>query len=382
MELLWVSNGHGEDVIGARLVKTYEELYPDVSHTVMPLVGLGGPYRATGAKLLEPRRELPSGGFSGRSPRFLFQDLSAGLGFLTRKQRKVLGEQRQEGMVVVGDSYALFMAVKAPVRPLIFLPTAKSDHIQPHYAWEVKYMKKHADQVLARDARTAQSLAQNGVPASYVGNVMMDAISPEGVDFGLASGPTVAILPGSRKEAAPNAALLLAGAVELSKLFSGKVNFLLSRSPHLELSDLMADLSGDWSCEEAGGGAEAKLTNGEIEVLVSTHFSDLITQADLIFGMAGTANEQAAGLGKPIVTCPGSGPQFTERFLWGQARLLGDAVAAVSPEPLRLAAKAKEILEDPELYAQMGRVGKERMGEPGATKRMVEIIAQFTGAGI
>ena len=72
MRLLWVSNGHGEDTIGAMLVKTFQQQEPSFQHTVLPLVGLGRPYRSLPeVEVLEPTRELPSGGFSGRSPGFL-----------------------------------------------------------------------------------------------------------------------------------------------------------------------------------------------------------------------------------------------------------------------------------------------------------------------
>jgi uncharacterized protein (TIGR03492 family) len=97
--------------------------------------------------------------------------------------------------------------------------------------------------------------------------------------------------------------------------------------------------------------------------------------------MAGTANEQAAGLGKPIVTCPGFGPQFTERFVRGQIRLLGGAVVAVKQDPTALALEAKAILLDEQRYKQMAAQGKARMGEPGAASRMVEIIARLARAG-
>lgn len=383
MRLLWVSNGHGEDVIGAMLVKTFQRQRPDFTHTVLPLVGLGTPYKALpGVELLGPTMKLPSGGFSGRSPRFLWQDIKAGILSLNRKQRKTLSGQRQDTMVVVGDIYALFMAVKAPVRPIVFLPTAKSDYIAPHLGWEVSYMKKHATRVLARDGKTAASLAKAGVPAQYVGNPMLDAIVPQNVDFNLKPGLTVAILPGSRQEAIANAVLLLEAARELAKLMGEPVNFLFSRSPQVELQQLQAALPDYWQLTSGQGPVEARFVSPEAEVLVSTYFSEIISKAQLVFGMAGTANEQAAGLGKPIVTCPGSGPQFTERFLWGQSRLLGGAVAAVEQDPKALALEAMAILKDKERYRQMAAKGRERMGARGATERMVEIIAQVASGGI
>ena len=42
--------------------------------------------------------------------------------------------------------------------------------------------------------------------------------------------------------------------------------------------------------------------------------------------MAGTASEQAIGLGKPVIQIEGKGPQFTKSFAEAQRRLLGKYV--------------------------------------------------------
>ena len=42
--------------------------------------------------------------------------------------------------------------------------------------------------------------------------------------------------------------------------------------------------------------------------------------------MAGTAAEQAIGLGKPVIQIEGKGPQFTKSFAEAQRRLLGKYV--------------------------------------------------------
>ena len=42
--------------------------------------------------------------------------------------------------------------------------------------------------------------------------------------------------------------------------------------------------------------------------------------------MAGTASEQAIGLGKPVIQIEGQGPQFTKSFAEAQRRLLGKYV--------------------------------------------------------
>tara|TARA_B100000900_G_C20167540_1_gene548429 strand:- start:260 stop:583 length:324 start_codon:yes stop_codon:yes gene_type:complete len=46
--------------------------------------------------------------------------------------------------------------------------------------------------------------------------------------------------------------------------------------------------------------------------------------------MAGTAAEQAIGLGKPVIQIEGKGPQFTKSFAEAQRRLLGEYVFCAS----------------------------------------------------
>ena len=65
----------------------------------------------------------------------------------------------------------------------------------------------------------------------------------------------------------------------------------------------------------------------QLEVICSADaFADILQQSSLVIGMAGTAVEQAVGLGKPVIALPGNGPAFTYRFAEAQNRLLGDSV--------------------------------------------------------
>ena len=44
MKILFISNGHGEDAIGAHLAKTMTELQPGLELEAVPIVGRGNPY--------------------------------------------------------------------------------------------------------------------------------------------------------------------------------------------------------------------------------------------------------------------------------------------------------------------------------------------------
>src|SRR3972149_5019873 len=65
--------------------------------------------------------------------------------------------------------------------------------------------------------------------------------------------------------------------------------------------------------------------------VVKGKFADVLRRSQVVIGLAGTANEQAVGLGKPLITFPGliQGPQFVRMKM----RLFDAAAIAVSPRP-------------------------------------------------
>src|SRR2546427_9889269 len=70
--VLIVSNGHGEDAVGMALAA---EIGSVAQLAAFPLAGAGAAYR--GIPMLDPRRQLPSGGFGLRGS---WRAASAGLG--------------------------------------------------------------------------------------------------------------------------------------------------------------------------------------------------------------------------------------------------------------------------------------------------------------
>jgi hypothetical protein len=352
--ILFVSNGVGEDLIAARIAA---ELPPDTTVVAYPLVGLGA-YPA-GTRLLEPRRELPGGGFSLRAGlRGLGADLTGGLVGLWLAQRRTLAAQRGRFAlaVAVGDTYCLWMAARAAARTVL-VATAESVHIAPPGALPRRLMRR-ASRIFARDPQTAAHLTARGLPAAAPGNVMMDLVTVRGESFGLEPDvPVVTLLPGSRREAAANASQLAAAAA----LVAGAVpeaRFLLAVAPTVRTEAIRTRL------------------NGRPSIALTTAFGDAVARATVVMGMAGTAHEQAAGLGRPVVAFPGGGPQFGPQFLAMQARLLGDALV-----PCRDAAEAASavarLLRDPQERARRGAVGRARMGPPGAAARIAAELVRL-----
>src|ERR1700730_8435917 len=166
--LLVVSNGYGEDVGAAEVVRALP--LEDVDLIVYPLVGLGSHY-PPGVTLLDPRHDFPSGGFGWIAGwRSLREDLAQGLIRLWLAQRRVLRAQRGrvDLVVVAGDVYCLAMG-SAAGGPTVFLGGSKSNYFAPYNQVEVWLLRRLASQVFPRDEVTAAALRQQGVRARFCG---------------------------------------------------------------------------------------------------------------------------------------------------------------------------------------------------------------------
>ena len=77
-----------------------------------------------------------------------------------------------------------------------------------------------------------------------------------------------------------------------------------------------------------------QISKGEITIVVRRQlFGQILKSSDLILAMAGTATEQAVGIGKPVLQVVGQGPQFTSVFADAQRRLLGSTVFCSNGSP-------------------------------------------------
>lgn len=355
--VLLVSNGLSEDLIaGALALRLRAE---GVEVTAYPLVGLGA-YPA-GIALLDPRRELPSGGFSFRAGlRGLAGDLSGGIIGLWVAQRRALHAQRGrfDLVVAVGDTYALYMAAAVSPRvPLV--ATADSVRICPFGRLARISLRRFASRVFTRDPDTAEALAAMGCRAEPVGAPMLDQLRLTGETFGLdPDASVVTLLPGSRRDA-PHNVVPLAQAAAAVHRDAPEARFLMALAPAVS-AERVATL----------------VAPAGVPIVLTPLFADALSRATVVIGLAGTANEQAAGLGKPVVAFPGHSAQFGRHFLAAQHRLLGEAlVPAATPRDAARAALA--LLRDPAERARRGEIGRTRMGPPGATRRVAARLLEM-----
>lgn len=405
MKLLCISNGHGEDAIALRILTPLRQSCPEVSLSALPITGAGNSYQSADVPMIGRAQTLPSGGFLNRDPQQLARDLREGLLTLTRSQLTAIKTWANTGDVIlaVGDIVPLLFAYLSGL-PYAFVGTAKSEYWlrdeqgplpatsrwqklegwsgSVYLPWERWLMSRsRCQQVFVRDALTAEQLQQLGVAADYAGNPMMDGLSPTGAlsipqlaDTLTTDALIIALLPGSRQpEAYENFARMLTTVPGLVATFGDRPLILLAAiAPSLSLKKLQACLS-DWPVTP---GLYPTYTCQNVTILlISDAYSDCLDRADIAIATAGTATEQFVGLGKPVVTLPGRGPQFTPAFATVQAKMLGPSVQMVN-DPEEVGIAIAKIIRDPNQLQLIYKNGKQRMGESGAGDRIAKQLAQ------
>lgn len=366
----------------------------------MPLVGHGNAYRREQLPVLGPTRGFSTGGLGYTSLRGRWTELRQGqLPYLLGRLRAVwLRRGQWDWLVVVGDVLPL-LAGWLTGRPMAVYLVAYSSHYEGRLRlpWPCGWLlRSPAVRLLwSRDALTALDLThQLRRPVAFVGNPFQELEEEEGLPLSPASGdgPVLGLLPGSRlPEALTNLRLLLGVLGWLSPEWHGRLRLLAALVPSLTTEAIGAAAAPmGWALEPCTAAtAQAPcLRRGALRLeLLSHRFWWVLQRSDLLLAMAGTATEQAVGLGKPVLQVAGPGPQFTAGFAEAQRRLLGPAVSC-APGPMGAPATLRETaqmateqlhrladpLEGPRWREQLRRVALERLGPPGGTRSMVEAI--------
>ncbi len=377
MRILFVSNGNGEAAIVERLAKEVLALYPNAQCEQLALVGI--PPDNTATLPVGPQRQLPSGGLIAMGNfRNIVRDLRAGLLGLTFAQRAFLRKSGRsyQAVVAVGDTYALLMALQAG-SPTIYVGTAKSVYVAPYGPGERTILRK-AVSVFVRDGATADDLRAKGVACESPGNSIADLYDPDDARPPYAGTPRILMLPGSREDAYDRCVDL----VQIVRRIAPdepNLSGVLSLAPGLSQERFVRTL------ETAGFTVLQDDRDPHIPFRIALSASSVITgwrgplgaaitQATIVLGQAGTANEAAAAAGIPILAYD------SDEHGWYRTRqrgLLGDAVAILTGPFERAAEQMKAILRNPDQRDRMSQIGRQRMGGRGASKviahRIVEI---------
>lgn len=363
MRVTFLSNGHGEDAVGALLATAFSALEPGVELQAFPSVGAGRAYERLGLPVLGPRRTLPSGGLMMHALDAFWGDLRAGFVPLTAAQLRALKRLETDVLVVVGDVYALLLSSLVRTRARFYVQTLVSAHgggggrvnryfMERFSVPERLLMRRLVQHAYVRDGVTASFLTGFGLSVSALGNPMLDALRPGAVLELPLTPPVVALLPGTRsyKEAALTTMI---AALEGWPEATGLVAWTGTSPPELPGRSWTVVARGVWR-------------TGDNVYLVTGRFAEVLGSAQLVLATAGTATEQAAALGRPIVAFPVP-PLYTPAFLANQRRLLGEALTLCEADPAQLAQTLRALWDDRRWYKAASEAGKLRMGGAGGS---------------
>lgn len=379
-DLLFLTNGHGEDAIAGRLADEFRGL--GLRLAGVPLVGEGHALREAGIEVLGPAREAPSGGWGLRRPDLLLADLRRGWLGALGESLAAARAARPHLAVAVGDLLPAAFASLAGL-PAVLVGCNKTDWYsgwgESYLAIEVAALRVWGTEVLPRDRRTHERLSRLGLRSTWAGNVMPDligALPPPGEG--------IALLPGSRADARANLPLMLEALRSAGLLAPAKQD--PGRSGHARPAAPAQSRPGQPAAPPA-----ANAQPGPVYAALAPGMDDLadlaaaagvpvvgieqaLAGAGIVLGTAGTASEVAAAHGRPVIAFAGPGPQYTPYFAARQKDLLGDALVLCERDPEAIGAAARLALADAAFRTRAACAGRERVGEPGAAREIAQVL--------
>lgn len=396
LRVLFVSNGYGEDTVSARIAKGLAEVEPGYQIRGFPTVGGGKNYTEAGIELAGRGPELPSEGFV-RSLKDLLTDVKNGFVLKTVRMGLQLRSASRETdlLVAVGDPYLLLFSslfTGFPKERKIFVGTLQSElygrkkPFKEHFSFiERRWLRRFSSLVIVRDVITRDYLIERGLKRVFTaGNPMMDCLETEKESIFSKGTTLIGVLPGSKREAYDNFAVILEVMKRIRRPPGGgkDLSFAVAFPPNLDERTLAARYRLTkvplpvFVMRKKSAAMEAYRTeDGSVEFVLSKRiFGNLLLESRAIIGISGTGNEQAVGMGKPVFTCWGKGPQFTKRFALAQKRLLGISLFVFPPDPDIIAKKMTDVLGDKKLLEEISASGMARMAGRGSTLKIAREI--------
>jgi uncharacterized protein (TIGR03492 family) len=401
MKILSLSNGHGEDMIAAKILHELQKQCPKADLVALPIVGQGKAYQDLSIPIWGQVKTMPSGGFN-QETQHLWRDVQGGLIQLTIAQWQSVRRWAVEGNILaVGDIVPLLMARYSGAK-YSFVGTAKSEyylvdsHQQPlphrqnslearsgsiYFPWE-RWLMGHprCQGVFPRDLVTRENLAKFQIPAWNLGNPMMDGLHQGREVSGLLDQSVdlrVTLLPGSRPpEAYRNWQILVTGLENLGEVLPDRtIEAIAGIMPSFDMSELQNSLK-NWQFVGFGEwGGIWQFHKIKLHLAIE-HYTHCLAWGDVALAMAGTATEQFVGLGKPAIIMPGAGPQFTGLFAQRQCDLLGESVILVDGEK-SIGQVVAKLMGDADQLSRIAKNGYLRMGEAGAATRIAAKLVEL-----
>ncbi len=172
MRVLIITNGMGEDAMGAALAKA---LAPHCEVEALPTVGAGLAYDGI-CPLVGPRGYLASEGH--RKQGSLIKDFKNGLALTAYKHVQYMRQQRGrwDKVIVLGDMVGLALCKAGGHSVDLYIDCYNSGYASTYSLIEKNLIKRTTAKTLCRDDILAGQLRADGLDAGFVGNIMMDTL--------------------------------------------------------------------------------------------------------------------------------------------------------------------------------------------------------------
>jgi lipid-A-disaccharide synthase len=251
------------------------------------------------------------------------------------------------------------------------------------WAWRpgrIHWIKRRVDHVLVILPFEKAIYDRAGIPCTFVGHPLLDAVAPAydrlalRTGWGLeTAGRVIALLPGSRSAEVRSLLPILLGAAGRLARRDPKTQFVLAQASTIQ-DNLLQPLLRD---------SPVPVT------VVKEQASEVMAASDLVLVASGTATLQAAVVGTPMVLLY----RTTRLTYWlarrlirvkwiGLVNLVADRTVVTEliqsdATAQRLYDEAVRILDDPAVYDDMKqslRQVKAALGEPGASMKAAEVV--------
>lgn len=361
-KLLFVTNGYGEDSVGAEIIA---RLPPQLTAEAWPTLGPGAAYAGV-CPIVGPRAVLPSEGSRIARGTLARDVLGGGLMTLLPGLKFLRSARAYDHVVVIGDFTMVAACWLAGIAGITYLDVYKTGYGRLYAAPERWVIARTCRRVFVRSAPLAENLRRSGVAAEAAGNVMIDTITGSGYDAQARRNNPLAVtlLPGSRDQTVENFALQVEA---------------LRRLPQAERPDIFLALAGAATPEQLAAAAGLVVETDHMTGDLTVHFArramrDMVEASDLVLSQAGTATIQALGLGVPAITF--TRPTDRMKRYVEENRLFGGARLLSRDDPAELAAVMARLLRDPAERARLSDIGRQRIGGPGAIARIIAALAE------
>lgn len=400
MNILVLSNGHGEDVVGSRIIRELSEYNNSNKIIIVPLVGSGRPYKrlkSKNIKIIKASKQMPSGGFLFLDWKWIHADIMSGLIQQIARQIQITVKlsRRSSLIVCVGDLYPLLLTYITGKR-FMYINTKKSSQmfnsqrtlrsILPKVRgtnWnflELYIVKSRNCKVICtRDDITKTGLARIGVNTVAANPMLSGFYCPVKKPFQNQKIPLIMCLPGSRApELEANFAKLLEIVSNCSKKLGKLILFIpvTNSKAKFKIQEIIESFNLDdfKIVDNINNVDSSKHLNCVCEV---GQFRKWVGFCDVSLAMAGTASEQCVAMGIPVIALEGDGPQYTKKFALRQKHLLGDAL--LLSKTVEEARKfLSNTLLDPYGTEWLREAGVKRMKCDGGSREIAEYIKKLT----